>query len=217
MPIYLVPTNDGTGKRFVHCPHPPHTTAPLPDGFNAITKRVTTRPSTTKLPIPRSTLTTTRSPSHPSTPNPNNPRYRSTHPFLPVPPRASWALARTCADRDVAVMVTTAKRAALRVASVTMVVIGAHRTAAEWARKTRSTCPRRRCRLRCHFRRAAAPQKGGTTSWKNWCESIAKNASETFRGGRGAGAGASADDGAAAASGGGSRLVVPLVVKVRTQ
>ena len=44
-------------------------------------------------------------------------------PISSVPPRASWALARTCADRDVAVMVTTAKRAALRVASVTMVVI----------------------------------------------------------------------------------------------
>ena len=83
----------------------------------------------------------------------------------------------------------------------------------------RSTCPRRRCRLRCHFRRAGAPLKGGTTSWKNWCESIAKNASETFRGGRGAGAGASADDGAAAAaaaaSGGSGGLVVALVVKVK--
>ena len=73
MPIYLVPTNDGTGKRFVHCPHPPHTTAPLPDGFNAITKRVTTRPSMTKLPIPRSTLTTTRSPSHSLRPTPTTP------------------------------------------------------------------------------------------------------------------------------------------------
>ena len=80
----------------------------------------------------------------------------------------------------------------------------------------RSTCPRRRCRLRCHFRRAGAPLKGGTTSWKNWCESIAKNASETFRGGRGTGAGASADDGAAAAANGGSGgLVVALVVKVK--
>ena len=52
--------------------------------------------------------------------------------------------------------------------------------------------------------------------WRNWCESIAKNASETGRGGRGASTGTSADDGAAAAaSGGGGGLVVPLVVKVK--
>ena len=44
MPIYLVPTNDGTGKRFVRRPHPPPTTAPLPDDFDAITE---TRDSTT--------------------------------------------------------------------------------------------------------------------------------------------------------------------------
>jgi hypothetical protein len=44
VPIYLVPTNDGTGKRFVRRPHPPPTTAPLPDDFDAITE---TRDSTT--------------------------------------------------------------------------------------------------------------------------------------------------------------------------
>lgn len=39
-----MPTNDGTGKRFVRRPHPPPTTAPLPDDFDAITE---TRDSTT--------------------------------------------------------------------------------------------------------------------------------------------------------------------------
>ena len=44
MLIYLVPANDGTGKRFFHRLHPPYTTAPLPDDFDAITE---TRDSTT--------------------------------------------------------------------------------------------------------------------------------------------------------------------------
>jgi len=39
-----VPNNDGIGKRFVRRPHPPPTTAPLPDDFDAITE---TRDSTT--------------------------------------------------------------------------------------------------------------------------------------------------------------------------
>ena len=43
-PLYLVPNNDGIGKRLVRRPHPPPTTAPLPDDFDAITE---TRDSTT--------------------------------------------------------------------------------------------------------------------------------------------------------------------------
>ncbi len=43
-PLYLVPNNDGTGKRLVRRPHPPPTTAPLPDDFDAITE---TRDGTT--------------------------------------------------------------------------------------------------------------------------------------------------------------------------
>jgi hypothetical protein len=39
-----VPNNDGIGKRLVRRPHPPPTTAPLPDDFDAITE---TRDSTT--------------------------------------------------------------------------------------------------------------------------------------------------------------------------
>jgi hypothetical protein len=36
-PLYLVPNSEGTGKRLVRRPHPPPTTAPLPDDFDAIT------------------------------------------------------------------------------------------------------------------------------------------------------------------------------------
>ncbi|KAI0056543.1 hypothetical protein BV25DRAFT_1562483 [Artomyces pyxidatus] len=36
-PLYLVPNREGTGKRLVRRPHPPPTTAPLPDDFDAIT------------------------------------------------------------------------------------------------------------------------------------------------------------------------------------
>ncbi|THH20612.1 hypothetical protein EW146_g813 [Bondarzewia mesenterica] len=36
-PLYLVPNIEGTGKRLVRRPHPPPTTAPLPDDFDAIT------------------------------------------------------------------------------------------------------------------------------------------------------------------------------------
>ncbi|KAH8998396.1 hypothetical protein EDB92DRAFT_2111542 [Lactarius akahatsu] len=43
-PLYLVPNSEGTGKRLVRRPHPPPTTAPLPDDFDAIT---VTRGSTT--------------------------------------------------------------------------------------------------------------------------------------------------------------------------
>ncbi len=43
-PLYLVPNAEGTGKRLVRRPHPPPTTAPLPDDFDAITE---TRDSTT--------------------------------------------------------------------------------------------------------------------------------------------------------------------------
>ncbi|KAH9975621.1 hypothetical protein BJV74DRAFT_888784 [Russula compacta] len=43
-PLYLVPNIEGTGKRLVRRPHPPPTTAPLPDDFDAITE---TRDSTT--------------------------------------------------------------------------------------------------------------------------------------------------------------------------
>ncbi|KAA1469614.1 hypothetical protein DENSPDRAFT_835250 [Dentipellis sp. KUC8613] len=35
--LYLVPNSEGTGKRLVRRPHPPPTTAPLPDDFDAIT------------------------------------------------------------------------------------------------------------------------------------------------------------------------------------
>ncbi|KAI0304257.1 hypothetical protein B0F90DRAFT_1666797 [Multifurca ochricompacta] len=44
VPLYLVPNREGTGKRLVRRPHPPPTTAPLPDDFDAIT---VTRDSTT--------------------------------------------------------------------------------------------------------------------------------------------------------------------------
>jgi hypothetical protein len=44
VPLYLVPNAEGTGKRLVRRPHPPPTTAPLPDDFDAITE---TRDSTT--------------------------------------------------------------------------------------------------------------------------------------------------------------------------
>ncbi|KAH9038385.1 hypothetical protein EDB85DRAFT_2141901 [Lactarius pseudohatsudake] len=37
VPLYLVPNSEGTGKRLVRRPHPPPTTAPLPDDFDAIT------------------------------------------------------------------------------------------------------------------------------------------------------------------------------------
>ncbi|KAH9065252.1 hypothetical protein EDB87DRAFT_1043616 [Lactarius vividus] len=43
-PLYLVPNSEGTGKRLIRRPHPPPTTAPLPDDFDAIT---VTRGSTT--------------------------------------------------------------------------------------------------------------------------------------------------------------------------
>lgn len=43
-PLYLVPNSEGTGKRLVRRRHPPPTTAPLPDDFDAITD---TRDSTT--------------------------------------------------------------------------------------------------------------------------------------------------------------------------
>jgi hypothetical protein len=43
-PLYLVPNSEGTGKRLVRRPHPPPTSAPLPDDFDAITD---TRDSTT--------------------------------------------------------------------------------------------------------------------------------------------------------------------------
>ncbi|KAF8271921.1 hypothetical protein EI94DRAFT_1783871 [Lactarius quietus] len=36
-PLYLVPNSEGTGKRLVRRPHPPPTSAPLPDDFDAIT------------------------------------------------------------------------------------------------------------------------------------------------------------------------------------
>ncbi len=36
-PLYLVPNSEGTGKRLIRRPHPPPTTAPLPDDFDAIT------------------------------------------------------------------------------------------------------------------------------------------------------------------------------------
>ena len=39
-----MPNAEGTGKRLVRRPHPPPTTAPLPDDFDAITE---TRESTT--------------------------------------------------------------------------------------------------------------------------------------------------------------------------
>ena len=68
-----------------------------------------------------------------------------------------------------AVITTTAKRAALWVKTVTMVVIAsAQDSGGVWARQTRSTCPRRRCRCQCRSRQAGAPRKGGTTSWRNW-------------------------------------------------
>ena len=35
--LYLVPNSGGTGKRLVRRPHPPPTSAPLPDDFDAIT------------------------------------------------------------------------------------------------------------------------------------------------------------------------------------
>ena len=41
-PLYLVPNSEGTGKRLVRRPHPPPTTAPLPDDFDAITTRAGT-------------------------------------------------------------------------------------------------------------------------------------------------------------------------------
>lgn len=44
VPLYLVPNAEGTGKRLVRRPHPPPTTAPLPDDFDAITE---TRDGTT--------------------------------------------------------------------------------------------------------------------------------------------------------------------------
>jgi hypothetical protein len=44
VPLYLVPNVEGTGKRLVRRPHPPPTTAPLPDDFDAITE---TRDGTT--------------------------------------------------------------------------------------------------------------------------------------------------------------------------
>jgi hypothetical protein len=37
VPLYLVPNIEGTGKRLVRRPHPPPTSAPLPDDFDAIT------------------------------------------------------------------------------------------------------------------------------------------------------------------------------------
>ena len=43
-PLYLVPNSEGTGKRLIRRPHPPPTSAPLPDDFDAITD---TRDSTT--------------------------------------------------------------------------------------------------------------------------------------------------------------------------
>ena len=43
-PLYLVPNSEGTGKHLVRRPHPPPTSAPLPDDFDAITD---TRDSTT--------------------------------------------------------------------------------------------------------------------------------------------------------------------------
>ena len=43
-PLYLVPNSEGTGKRLVRRPHPPPTSAPLPDDFDAIT---TSRDNTT--------------------------------------------------------------------------------------------------------------------------------------------------------------------------
>ncbi|KAI9464947.1 hypothetical protein BJY52DRAFT_1392799 [Lactarius psammicola] len=36
-PLYLVPNSEGTGKRLIRRPHPPPTSAPLPDDFDAIT------------------------------------------------------------------------------------------------------------------------------------------------------------------------------------
>ncbi|KAI0051436.1 hypothetical protein FA95DRAFT_276332 [Auriscalpium vulgare] len=36
-PLYLVPNSEGTGKRLVRRPHPPPTSAPMPDDFDALT------------------------------------------------------------------------------------------------------------------------------------------------------------------------------------
>ncbi|KAH9969803.1 hypothetical protein BC827DRAFT_1262988 [Russula dissimulans] len=87
-PLYLVSNMDGTGKRLVRRPHPPPTTAPLPDDFDAITE---TRDSTTvydeaansALDIDYDAITIA-----PATPRPSSPFQAQTQTQAPIPIRA---------------------------------------------------------------------------------------------------------------------------------
>jgi hypothetical protein len=106
-PLYLVPNSEGTGKRLVRRPHPPPTTAPLPDDFDAITD---TRDGTTvysdaqnsALAIDYDALTVAATPVY-ERPTPIHapvPIPPSRNPASPTKPRRAGSLSHSIAGPD---------------------------------------------------------------------------------------------------------------------
>ncbi|KAH9991260.1 hypothetical protein BJV77DRAFT_1159618 [Russula vinacea] len=231
VPIYLVPTNDGTGKRFVRRPHPPPTTAPLPDDFDAITE---TRDSTTvyddaansALDIDYDAITVAPlyaqqqqqppipihapipSPAPLPVPVPTSP------PPNPTSPRQRRAASPSQSFLGFSPDVRGSRRGGDSHHGKARSVAGGDRDHGRDRERTGQRRSRGPAKGRNDLVEKLVLEDGPERTISVWRESVAKNASEAGRGGRGAGAGASADDGAAPAL---LLLVVPvpLVVKVK--
>ncbi|KAI9451386.1 hypothetical protein F5148DRAFT_1333568 [Russula earlei] len=205
-PLYLVPTTDGTGKRLVRRPHPPPTTAPLPDDFDAITETrdgttvyddaahsaldidydaitiapATPRPSSPPIPIraPAPLSPNSRNSDHP-TGSPRQPPRRASSPSSQ--PRKPELELRTRA-RNGAVRAAPPTPPARAKPAASLVVVTVRRSGRVSVRETR---PHRRSR------RAGAPRRdagelveklvledGPVRTISVWREHVAKNANE---------------------------------------